>query len=207
MLLLRQIDVLLSQYTNHKLSQKIQIDEVNFYSKNETEILNLLRLYGKFNIQSLNISDICEEEYEDDQMNIMHSKPFQKDETIRCNVLDNKKIIKDKCNLLNESIINMTLNESKELIQKSTGLVASVGDKLKKELNIVENDNKKQKQVRIIKFLVRDILSIKFSKNKSIHKIIVIQLEISHFRNYSNKTEPMELVVKGNLLNRTKANK
>ena len=109
--------------------------------------MKLIRSYGKFNIQSLNISDICEEEYEDDLHSMIEKKTFQKEETFRCNVLDNKKIIKDKCNLLNESIINMTLNESKELIQKSMGLVANVSDKLKKDLNL-ENENKKQKQVK-----------------------------------------------------------
>jgi hypothetical protein len=148
-LLLRQIDVLLSQYKNRQLNQKIEIDSVDFLPIKEDELLGLIRSYGKFNVENFKISDLYENEdyIEANNDHELFYKSFQSEEEL--NMQDNKNAthsLKDKCNILNESIINMTLNESKELIEKSVDLVTNVSDKLKKDMKIAENPNKKKKQ-------------------------------------------------------------
>lgn len=147
-LLLRQIDVLLSQYKNRQLNQKIEIDSVDFLPIKEDELLNLIRSYGKFNVENFKISDLYENEdyIAPNNDHELFYKSFQSEEEL--NMQDNKNAthsLKDKCNILNESIINMTLNESKELIEKSADLVSTVSDKLKKDMKIAENPSKKKK--------------------------------------------------------------
>lgn len=151
-LLLRQIEVLTSQYKNRELNQKIHIDQVDFISTNEDDLLNLIRSYGKFNIENFKISDLYESQdyISPENDHELYNKSFHDnphcDEEVQFSSLDNKKIIKDKCNQLNESIINMTLNESKELIEKSLDLVSTVSDKLKKDMKVSENQTKKQQK-------------------------------------------------------------
>lgn len=149
-LLLRQIEVLTSQYKNRQLNQKIQIDQVDFVATNEDDLLDLIRTYGKFNIENFKISDLYEsqdyispEKDHELMYKSFHNNPVCEEEiTFDSQQLDNKKIIKDKCNLLNESIINMTLSESKELIEKSMEMVSTVSDKLKKDMKMPENQAK-----------------------------------------------------------------
>lgn len=106
-LLLRQLDVL-----NRAPDNKIDFSEIQFQTEQEETVLEMLRNYGVYqNIDSF--LPYLENENEDN--NFLFEKSFDP--------VDNKK--------LSESIINLTLRESQNLISRSSELVTSVSDKLK----------------------------------------------------------------------------
>lgn len=107
-LLLRQLDVL-----NRAPDNKIDFSEIQFQTEQEEAVLEMLRNYGVYqNIDSF--LPYLENENEDN--NFLFEKSFY-------DPIDNKK--------LSESIINLTLRESQNLITRSSDLVTSVSDKLK----------------------------------------------------------------------------
>lgn len=113
-LLLRQIDVLNRAPDNNK----IDFCEITFQTEAEEQVLELLRNYGCFQ----NID--CYLPYLENE-NENEGLPFEKSFLCDAKSLDNKK--------LSESIINLTLKESQNLIYHCSDLVTSVCDKLKVE--------------------------------------------------------------------------
>lgn len=109
-------------------------DEMQFIAENEENILNSIRSYGRFNLDNINLAlqDLyINEDYiapgiDHDTMykclsnNSSNASNGNNDEeSIVVDFSTNKKLIrKNVCNM-NESIINITLNEAKELIRKS----------------------------------------------------------------------------------------
>lgn len=125
-LLIRQIDALASQhhhpYQTRNRAEPI-INQINFSTANKEEILNSIRAFGKFNLDEYNImhdsktmeesvdestpiNSVLDEEISLDQIN----------ETICVDFATNELLIRENVHLLNDSIVNITLNESKELI-------------------------------------------------------------------------------------------
>jgi hypothetical protein len=129
-LLLRQLDVLQSA------PDKNQVDfcEITFQTDTETQVLEFLRNYGAYQNIDCYLPYL---ENENENEGMLYEKSFDP------NSIDNKK--------LSESIINLTLKESQNLITKSTDLVTSVGEALKlesmgKALPSVESDSASIKQ-------------------------------------------------------------
>lgn len=108
-LLLRQLEAFA------KFSQKKDFSDINFLTCNEEQILAELRNYGSYqNID--NFLPFLENENEDE--------PYQ---DVKC--ITNE--ISNIDNKLSESIINLTVKESNDLITKSGDLVSQVQQKLK----------------------------------------------------------------------------
>ncbi|KAG5679426.1 hypothetical protein PVAND_008993 [Polypedilum vanderplanki] len=128
-LLLRQIDVLKQRPD----STKINFSDISFLTSTEEDTLNILRNYGSFqNLDS--ILPFLENENEEEENVNLYDKKIKAD--LDC--LDNK--------ILSESIINLTVKESQELISKSNDLklmsvdlVDAVNQKLK---NILPSSTK-----------------------------------------------------------------
>lgn len=114
-LLLRQIDVLNRAPDNNK----IDFGEITFQTGAEEQVLDLLRNYGCYQNIDCYLPYL---ENENEDMGL----PFEKSFLYDPNSLDNKK--------LSESIINLTLKESQNLIHHCSDLVTSVSDKLRVEL-------------------------------------------------------------------------
>lgn len=113
-LLLRQLEVL----THRPDKNQIDFSEISFQTQNENEILEMLRTYGNFqNIESF-LSYLESFEEEENAKDQLYEKTIDSIES-----LDNKK--------LSESIINLTVKESHDLVTKSESLVSAVQDKLK----------------------------------------------------------------------------
>lgn len=109
-LLLRQIEVL----SRSPDKNKIDFRQINFLTQNEETILEQLRGFGSYQNIDIYLPYL---ENENEEMGIPFEKSFY-DPTL----IDNKK--------LSESIINLTLKESQNLISKSSELVTSVSEKL-----------------------------------------------------------------------------
>jgi hypothetical protein len=120
-LLLRQIDVLKQRPD----STKINFADISFLTSDEDETLNVLRNYGAFqNLDS--ILPFLENENEEEENVNLYDKKIKVD----FDYMDNK--------ILSESIINLTVRESQDLITKSNDLklmsvdlVDAVNQKLK----------------------------------------------------------------------------
>lgn len=96
----------------------MDISEISFQTQNENQILEMLRTYGNFqNIESF-LSYLESFEEEENAKDQLYEKTIDSIES-----LDNKK--------LSESIINLTVKESHDLVTKSESLVNAVQDKLK----------------------------------------------------------------------------
>lgn len=109
-LLLRQIDVLNRAPDNNK----IDFGEISFQTQDEEKALELLRNYGAFQNIDCYLPYL---ENENEEMGLLCEKSFYD-----MNSMDNKK--------LSESIINLTLRESQNLITRSSDLVTAISDKL-----------------------------------------------------------------------------
>lgn len=121
-LLLRQIEVLNSSPE----SNKIDFSEIQFQTEAEEKTLDLLRNYGAYqNIDCF--LPYLENENEDNE--VLFEKSFYDPSSI-----ENKK--------LSESIINLTLKESQNLITKSKDLVSTVSEKLKVEASSKQDIDK-----------------------------------------------------------------
>lgn len=131
-LLLRQIEVLNRSPDNNK----IDFAEISFQTREEEKVLELLRNYGAYHNIDCYLPYL---ENENEEMGLLCEKSFYD-----LSSMDNKK--------LSESIINLTLRESQNLITKSSDLVTSVTDKLKvdapidKSLDSHDNESKSTKQ-------------------------------------------------------------
>lgn len=129
-LLLRQLSVVVQQ--SHHVT--FQFDNIKFVDSGEEELIGRIRTYGKYNIDNFNI--ILKEPYENedyiqpgDDHDLMHKscrrgvgddeRENPESEEIVVEFFNNKSLIKDGAEMVRESIINLALNESKELIDKS----------------------------------------------------------------------------------------
>jgi len=139
-LLIRQLDVL-SQ--NEK--QTIKFSEINFLTLNEDDVLALLRNYGAY--QNIDCYlPYLENENEEDQEQLLEKSFYHEQQD-------------DGYKKLNDSIINMTLSESHDLITRSKQLVTSVCDKLKvdapkniqQNIDIIDLSNEQIKDTKLIK--------------------------------------------------------
>ncbi|XP_055843872.1 putative uncharacterized protein DDB_G0277255 [Episyrphus balteatus] len=113
-----------------------ECDEIQLIADNEENILNSIRSYGKFNLDNINLAlqDLyINEDYiapgiDHDTMykclsnNSSDASNGNDEESIVVDFSTNKKLIRDNVSSMNESIINITLNEAKELIRKSNKL-------------------------------------------------------------------------------------
>lgn len=156
-LLSRQIDVLASNnpttYQNGGRHHINLLDQMKFIPENETNVLNGIRIFGKFNIDNYNFYNDTTFAIEDYICpNVDHELMYKclnnkGDEHIGNHLHESIKDIDDEAheqivalhkgididfstnkhlinanNHLNESIVNMTVSESKELIAKSSNL-------------------------------------------------------------------------------------
>lgn len=127
-LLLRQLSVVVQQ--SHHVT--FQFDNIKFVDSGEEELIGKIRTYGKYNIDNFNI--ILKEPYENedyiqDDHDLMHKscrrgvgddeRDNPESEEIVVEFFNNKSLIKEGAEMVRESIINLALNESKELIDKS----------------------------------------------------------------------------------------
>lgn len=125
--MLRQYDLLLNQV--HKI---YSIKDVEFLRENENDVLNTIRTFGRFNINYNNIANdfIHNEDYicPQDDHDFMY-KELTNNRAEKLNMIEKKEIIdfsnnkltlKENANNINDSIINITINESKELIDKTS---------------------------------------------------------------------------------------
>lgn len=140
-LLLRQIDVIASHYQhqqNTQLSATPSIEDIYFVSENEKNLLDCIRTFGKFNLENINFTNdlFINEDYilpsNDHEISykcLDYKKSNENDddnddddnekEKIIVNFSNNKKLIQENVDNINESIIHITLNEAKKLIEKT----------------------------------------------------------------------------------------
>lgn len=144
-LLLRQLEVLTLHGSN---SNKVDFSSISFLTDDEEKLLTMLRNYGSYQNIDCYLPYLENENEAEDPDNMLFEKSFD------TQLMDN---------MLSSSIINMTLNESKELISKSNDLVAIVGDKLSaypKPLKGIDKQSSDQGNN------TKDIVSIKHSAAK-----------------------------------------
>lgn len=195
------------------LSQKISIDKVKFSTENKNEVLEEIRSFGKFNLDHYAILNdvfttddyICPSNDHDFMYKKLEEQNGVKDNEIIVDFSNNKSLIKENANFLNESIINITINESKQLIEKSTnnldvvkhqGRVFSGTDFINRRQT---DENKLEKLIKQTKPLVDtqkpDSIPIKKEKvtlNKSMKNISNLTINnctgTLNFKNISNLT-------------------
>lgn len=116
-LLIRQLQVLERQA--HPLTK-----EIDFIPENEVGLLHLIRVFGRFNLHKLNVSSdfLSSEDYicpQDDHV-LINKQLIQQETTAPDQVAAiHLAMVDDNANNINESLINLILNESKELVSKS----------------------------------------------------------------------------------------
>lgn len=125
-LLLRQIDVLASQQHHpYQIRNHYQpiIEQINFSTNNKDDILSSIRAFGKFNLDECTVlsESITEQSFNE---KIGSNSPEENEvpfsnlpENICMDFTADEVLIRENVNLLNDSIVNITLNESKELIE------------------------------------------------------------------------------------------
>lgn len=130
---MRQIDALASQQHYQKQKQTIPIiEQIKFIVENEENVLNNIRSFGRFNLDNCNFTNnifimedyICPSADHELMYKCLNGKDndgfdsdASNDGSIVVDFSNNQAIIKDNANYLNDSIVNITLNESRELIE------------------------------------------------------------------------------------------
>ncbi|XP_062544428.1 uncharacterized protein LOC134211524 [Armigeres subalbatus] len=149
-LLLRQLSVVVQQ--SHHVT--FQFDNIKFVDGGgEEDLVSRIRTYGRYNIDNFNI--ILKDPYENedyiqpvDDHDLMHKSCRRgvgeeehnpESEEIVVEFFNNKSLIKEGAEMVRESIINLALNESKELIDRTFGGV-SMGLELDEELEQMKID-------------------------------------------------------------------
>ncbi|XP_059613961.1 uncharacterized protein LOC132260067 [Phlebotomus argentipes] len=119
-LLLRQVEVLQNQ-----TQQKLSIDEVKFIPENDSTVINSIREFGKFNLENYNFANdlLANEDYICPAIDheTLHKCVSVEKSTPDIDFSNNRTIITENANYLNDSIINIILSESKELIEGKSG--------------------------------------------------------------------------------------
>lgn len=126
---MRQIDVLASQqqYQRNKPTIPI-IEQIKFINENEQNVFNSIRSFGRFNLENCNFSSnafamedyICPNADHETMYKCLNSNDesyADSDGSIVVDFSNNQALIKQSAHLLNDSIVNITLNESRELIE------------------------------------------------------------------------------------------
>uniref|UniRef100_A0A182N7Y9 Uncharacterized protein n=1 Tax=Anopheles dirus TaxID=7168 RepID=A0A182N7Y9_9DIPT len=134
-LLLRQLTVVVQQA--HHIT--FEYDSIRFLGEGEDDLVGRIRTYGRYNIDNFNII-LQKEPYENEDYilpsndhDLMHKSCRQgaedernpESEEIVVEFFNNRSLIKDSAEMVRESIINLTLNESRELIDRTIGGVGS----------------------------------------------------------------------------------
>lgn len=149
-LLLRQLSVVVQQ--SHHVT--FQFDNIKFVDGGEEDLIGRIRTYGRYNIDNFNI--ILKDPYENedyiqpvDDHDLMHKscrrgtgeedRDNPESEEIVVEFFSNKSLIREGAEMVRESIINLALNESKELIDRSLAGV-SMGPELEEELERIKID-------------------------------------------------------------------
>ncbi|XP_053665565.1 uncharacterized protein LOC128714712 [Anopheles marshallii] len=130
-LLLRQLTVLVQQAQHITF----EYDSIRFLGDGEDELVGRIRTYGRYNIDNFNVI-LQKEPYENEDYilpsndhDLMHKSCRQgaddernpESEEIVVEFFNNRSLIKDSAEMVRESIINLTLNESRELIDRTIG--------------------------------------------------------------------------------------
>uniref|UniRef100_A0A182WAC6 Uncharacterized protein n=1 Tax=Anopheles minimus TaxID=112268 RepID=A0A182WAC6_9DIPT len=130
-LLLRQLTVVVQQ----SLHTTFEYDSIRFLGDGEDELVGRIRTYGRYNIDNFNVI-LQKEPYENEDYilpsndhDLMHKSCRQgaddernpESEEIVVEFFNNRSLIKDSAEMVRESIINLTLNESRELIDRTIG--------------------------------------------------------------------------------------
>ncbi|XP_052860162.1 uncharacterized protein LOC128267379 [Anopheles cruzii] len=130
-LLLRQLTVVVQQ------AQHItyEFDSIRFLGDGEDDLVGRIRAYGRYNIDNFNIM-LQKEPYENEDYilpsndhDLMHKSCRQgadderdpESEEIVVEFFNNRSLIREGAEMVRESIINLTLSESRELIDRTIG--------------------------------------------------------------------------------------
>ncbi|XP_058063500.1 uncharacterized protein LOC131213472 [Anopheles bellator] len=130
-LLLRQLTVVVQQ------AQHItyDFDSIRFLGDGEDDLVDRIRAYGRYNIDNFNIM-LQKEPYENEDYilpsndhDLMHKSCRQgadderdpESEEIVVEFFNNRSLIREGAEMVRESIINLTLSESRELIDRTIG--------------------------------------------------------------------------------------
>uniref|UniRef100_A0A182KA39 Uncharacterized protein n=1 Tax=Anopheles christyi TaxID=43041 RepID=A0A182KA39_9DIPT len=131
-LLLRQLTVVVQQAQHITF----EYDSIRFLGDGEDELVGLIRTYGRYNIDNFNVI-LQKEPYENEDYilpsndhDLMHKSCRQgaddernpESEEIVVEFFNNRSLIKDSAEMVRESIINLTLSESRELIDRTIGI-------------------------------------------------------------------------------------
>lgn len=129
-LLTRQIDAIHHQNRHRKTKL---IDQMKFLPDNQENVLAHIRVLGKFNLDNFQTTDpfivedyICPTDDHDFMYKGLGLNGNVESTVDGPTVLDfsnNKALINENANNINDSIINITLNESRELIEESRELI------------------------------------------------------------------------------------
>ncbi|XP_052895277.1 uncharacterized protein LOC128302482 [Anopheles moucheti] len=130
-LLLRQLTVVVQQAQHITF----EYDSIRFLGDGEDELVGRIRTYGRYNIDNFNVI-LQKEPFENEDYilpsndhDLMHKSCRQgaddernpESEEIVVEFFNNRSLIKDSAEMVRESIINLTLNESRELIDRTIG--------------------------------------------------------------------------------------
>nr|XP_040222112.2 uncharacterized protein LOC120949134 [Anopheles coluzzii] len=131
-LLLRQLTVVVQQAQHITF----EYDSIRFLGDGEDELVGRIRTYGRYNIDNFNVI-LQKEPYENEDYilpsndhDLMHKSCRQgaddernpESEEIVVEFFNNRSLIKDSAEMVRESIINLTLSESRELIDRTIGM-------------------------------------------------------------------------------------
>lgn len=128
---MRQIDVLASQQQYQRRKPTIPIiEQIKFINENEQNVFNSIRSFGRFNLENCNFSSnafamedyICPNADHETMYKCLNAKDesyADNDGSIVVDLSNNQALIKRNAHLLNDSIVNITLNESRELIENA----------------------------------------------------------------------------------------
>uniref|UniRef100_A0A182P5A3 Uncharacterized protein n=1 Tax=Anopheles epiroticus TaxID=199890 RepID=A0A182P5A3_9DIPT len=131
-LLLRQLTVVVQQAQHITF----EYDSIRFLGDGEDELVGRIRTYGRYNIDNFNVI-LQKEPFENEDYilpsndhDLMHKSCRQgaedernpESEQIVVEFFNNRSLIKDSAEMVRESIINLTLSESRELIDRTIGI-------------------------------------------------------------------------------------
>lgn len=129
-LLRRQIDAIHHQ-NRHKHRKTKLIEQMKFLPENQENVLSNIRTLGKFNLDNFQTSDaftvedyICPTDDHDFMYKGLNGNhETEHNELTVVDFSNNTALIKENTNIINDSIVNMTLNESRELIEESKEMI------------------------------------------------------------------------------------
>uniref|UniRef100_A0A1B0FQ49 Uncharacterized protein n=1 Tax=Glossina morsitans morsitans TaxID=37546 RepID=A0A1B0FQ49_GLOMM len=138
-LLLRQLDVINRTYKQQQLGTAVttsNVIDIQFVCDNEKELLTTIRNFGRYHLTNINLAlqdlYLKNEDYIepiDDHETMFKdlnaeevdgkAKEYNDDESVLIDFSSHKSIMAHNAKRMNNSIVNITLNEAKELIRKA----------------------------------------------------------------------------------------